>query len=172
MLMGGGRIAEIAMSLLRSFLVTTALFAALPAYAAASPANPSATPPASDATLPAAAGEIAPRPPTAAPTISSGLVITLNTTGDFERKTLGYGCTGIEESLSVDYLNAAPNYLAMIPLDGSVLLFNTVLAGSGAKYVSGTYVWWTKGTDGSLYDLTEGPNAKPILTCSEVNNTP
>jgi membrane-bound inhibitor of C-type lysozyme len=93
-------------------------------------------------------------------------------TGDFERKTVGYGCTGIEESLSVDYLNAAPNYLAMIPIDGSVLLFNTVLAGSGAKYVSGKYVWWTKGTDGSLYDLTEGPNAKPILTCSEVNNTP
>lgn len=162
------------MSLLRSFLVTTALLAVLPAYAASSSAgasNPLPPPPGADAAAPSAAGEAA--PPTAMPpAASSGLAITLNPTGDFERKTVGYGCTGVEESLSVDYLNAAPNYLAMIPLDGSVLLFNTVLAGSGAKYVSGKYVWWTKGTDGSLYDLTEGPNAKPILTCSEVNNTP
>jgi membrane-bound inhibitor of C-type lysozyme len=155
------------MTLLRSLLVTAALFAALPANAASSPASPT-----SDAAGPSAADEAPPQSTPASPAISSALVITLNTTGDFERKTVGYGCTGMQDSLSVDYLNAAPNYLAMIPLDGSVLLFNTVLAGSGAKYVSGKYVWWTKGADGSLYDLTEGPNAKPILTCSEVNNTP
>jgi membrane-bound inhibitor of C-type lysozyme len=162
------------MSLLRSFLVTTALLATLPAHAASSPASPGSPPPAAaaDAAAPAAAGETTPRAPAAPPAISSSLTITLNTAGDFERKTVGYGCKGIENALSVDYLNAAPNYLAMIPLDGSVLLFNTVLAGSGAKYVSGKYVWWTKGTDGSLYDLTEGPNAKPILTCSEVSDTP
>jgi membrane-bound inhibitor of C-type lysozyme len=159
------------MTLLRTLLVTTALLVALPADAASSPASSNSAP-ASDVAGTATADEAAPPPPAAPPAISSALVITLNTAGDFERKTVGYGCTGIEASLSVDYLNAAPNYLAMIPLDGSVLLFNTVLAGSGAKYVSGKYVWWTKGTDGSLYDLTEGPNAKPILTCSEVNNTP
>jgi membrane-bound inhibitor of C-type lysozyme len=163
------------MSLLRTILVTTALLATLPAYAAASPASTNSAPaalPATDVAAPVAADEAAPSSPTTPPAISSSLTVTLNTTGDFERKTVGYGCKGVQDSLSVDYLNAAPNYLAMIPLDGSVLLFNTVLAGSGAKYVSGKYVWWTKGTDGSLYDLTEGPNAKPILTCSEVNDTP
>jgi membrane-bound inhibitor of C-type lysozyme len=159
------------MTLLRTLLVTTALLVALPANAASSPASSNSAP-ASDVAGTATADEAAPPPPAAPPATSSALVITLNTAGDFERKTVGYGCTGIEASLSVDYLNAAPNYLAMIPLDGSVLLFNTVLAGSGAKYVSGKYVWWTKGTDGSLYDLTEGPNAKPILSCSDVNNTP
>ena len=162
------------MSLLRTLLVMTALLAALPAHAASSPASTSDAPsaaPADDAATPAT-DQATPQPVATPPAISSGLAITLNTTGDFDRKTVGYGCKGIQDSLSVDYLNAAPNYLAMIPLDGSVLLFNTVLAGSGAKYVSGKYVWWTKGQDGSLYDLTEGPNAKPILTCSEVNDTP
>lgn len=160
------------MSLLRTVLVTTALVTALPAYAASSPASSAPAPAPDSGTAAPAAAEAAPQPAAAPPAISSSLAITLNTTGDFERKTVGYGCQGIQETLSVDYLNAAPNYLAMIPLDGSVLLFNTVLAGSGAKYVSGKYVWWTKGQDGSLYDLTEGPNAKPILTCSEVNDTP
>ena len=100
------------------------------------------------------------------------VVITLGATGDFERKTVSYGCQGDQDSLAVDYLNAAPNYLALIPLDGSTLVFNTVLSGSGAKYVAGKYVWWTKGSDASLYDLTQGDKAKPILTCSEVNDTP
>jgi membrane-bound inhibitor of C-type lysozyme len=171
MLLHGGESPEIPMTLLRSLLVTTALLAAWPAFAASSPASSNGTP-ASDAAGPTAGEEVAPQRPAAPLPVSSALVITLNTTGDFERKTVGYGCTGIQASLSVDYLNAAPNYLAMIPLDGSVLLFNTVLAGSGAKYVSGKYVWWTQGTDGNLYDLTEGPNAKPVLTCAEVNNTP
>jgi membrane-bound inhibitor of C-type lysozyme len=157
------------MGLLRIVLVSVAMLAALPAYAAsASGSNVAPTDNADAASAPA--DQSTPQPP--ASTAASSIVITLNTVGDFDRKTVNYGCEGIQDSLSVDYINAAPNYLAMIPLDGSTLLFNTVLAGSGAKYVSGKYVWWNKGTDGSLYDLTEGPNAKPVLACSEVNDTP
>jgi membrane-bound inhibitor of C-type lysozyme len=122
---------------------------------------------------PAVAGPVVATPePDATPTAASALTITLGTTGDFERKTIKYGCQGDQDSLSVDYLNVAPNYLALIPIDGTTLLFNTVLSASGARYAAGKYIWLTKGADGSLYDLTEGANAKPILTCSEVNETP
>ena len=92
--------------------------------------------------------------------------------GDFDRKTVKYGCQGQDAQLSVEYINAAPNYLALVPVDEGTLVFTTVLAGSGARYAAGKYVWSTKGPDASLYDLTAGANAKPILTCSEVNETP
>jgi len=117
--------------------------------------------------------EVAPATPLSGlPPVSSALTITLATSGDFERKTVHYGCTGDQDSISIDYINAAPNYLALVPIDGTVLVFNTVLAASGAKYVAGKYVWWNKGNTASLYDLTQGENAKPILTCNEVQETP
>jgi len=115
-------------------------------------------------------GPASPAPPP--PAVSSALTITLGATGDFERKTVQYGCTGDQESISVDYINAPPNYLALLPLDGATLVFNTVLAASGAKYAAGKYVWWNKGNTASLYDLTQGENAKPVLTCNEVTETP
>jgi len=119
-------------------------------------------------------GPATPEPATAAiPAATSAVIITLGTTGDFERKTVHYGCEGGDVgNLSVDYINAAPNYLALVPLDGSTLVFNTVLSGSGAKYAAGKYVWWTKGNEASLYDLTQGANAKPILTCAETEQAP
>jgi membrane-bound inhibitor of C-type lysozyme len=114
-------------------------------------------------------------PATAAPveTVTSAVTITLGTSGDIERKSTKYGCEGGDtSSLAVDYINAPPNYLALVPIDGTTLVFNTVLAASGAKYAAGKYVWWSKGTEASLYDLTQGEKAKPVLTCSEINETP
>jgi membrane-bound inhibitor of C-type lysozyme len=102
-----------------------------------------------------------PQPAEAIPSAASAITITLGTTGDFERRSVKYGCEGDVSELTVDYINAAPNFLALVPIDGTVLVFNTVLSGSGAK-----------GNDASLYDLTQGQNAKPILTCSSVNETP
>ena len=110
--------------------------------------------------------------PAPSPTATSSVTISLGTTGDFDRKTVKYGCQGQDAQLSVEYINAAPNYLALLPVDEGTLVFTTVLAGSGARYAAGKYVWSTKGPDASLYDLTAGANAKPILTCSEVNETP
>lgn len=106
------------------------------------------------------------------PTATSAVVITLGTAGDFQRKAVTYGCEGQDAPIQVDYLNAAPNYLALIPIDGSTLVFNTVLSASGARYAAGKYIWSTKGPDASLYDLTQGANAKPVLTCTELNETP
>lgn len=141
--------------------------AALCGPANAAPAAPAAAP------APAVV-QVGPATPISppVPSATSAVVITLGTAGDFQRKAVSYGCEGQEAPIQVDYLNAAPNYLALIPIDGSTLVFNTVLSASGARYAAGKYVWWTKGPDASLYDLTQGPNAKPVLTCTELNETP
>jgi membrane-bound inhibitor of C-type lysozyme len=52
---------------------------------------------------------------------------------------------------------------ARLRVRGKDLLFVNTLAASGVKYVAGPYVWWTKGNQGDLYDITEGPNAAPII---------
>lgn len=132
-------------------------------------AGPALAQPATDSSTPLSV----PAPTAVAPAIGSALTITLGTAGgDFERRSIAYNCKGDVPTLTVDYLNAAPNYLALIPIDGSTLVFNTVLSASGARYAAGKYVWWTKGNDSSLYDETQGENAAPILTCTAANDTP
>jgi membrane-bound inhibitor of C-type lysozyme len=95
--------------------------------------------------------------------------VILNFSGNFERNVLQYDC-GLSEPLSVDYINAAPNFLAIVPVDGQKLVFVTVLSGSGAKYAAGEFEWWTKGSEATLMNLTT-PDAEP-MTCTEISETP
>ncbi len=99
---------------------------------------------------------------------STGLTVS----GDAEIKTVKYDCEH-HDPIVVQYLNAAPNFLAIVPIDkvGSLVFVNT-LSGSGAKYESGQYVWWSKGNDATLSDVTEGLDAAPVLSCSEEVDTP
>jgi membrane-bound inhibitor of C-type lysozyme len=152
-------------------LLFACLAVASPAAAAApsAPAAPTAivvSPATPEATAPAAVAAAS------LPTVSSAVTISLGTTGDFDRKSVAYSCDGVDEPLTVEFINAPPNYLALVPIDGTVLVFNTVLSASGAKYAAGKYVLLTKGSDASLYDLTEGPSAKPVLSCTSVDQTP
>lgn len=105
--------------------------------------------------------------------VESTLQLQLSTDQDFERRIISYDCA-TETPLTVTYLNAAPNFLAVVPVEGETepLLFVAVMSGSGARYASGHWVWWTQGPEASLYDATQGEDADPVLTCSEVNNTP
>jgi membrane-bound inhibitor of C-type lysozyme len=95
----------------------------------------------------------------------------LTITGDAERKLTRYDCEGAD-SFDVEYVNAAPNFLALLPVDGQTYLFASVIAASGARYASGQYVWWTKGPDAELYDVSQGEDAPAIFTCSEHIQTP
>lgn len=104
--------------------------------------------------------------------LSSSLQIVIELSGDAERNVIKYQCENAEELLEVEYLNAEPNYLAILTKDGKKLIFASALSASGVRYVSGQYEWWTKGPDASFYDRTEGPDAAPQLTCTEFNNTP
>ena len=79
------------------------------------------------------------------------------------RTTAHYDCAG--KAVAVEYLNVEPDHLAIVPVEGSKRIFVLVMSGSGARYASGRYIWWSKGTEASLYDETKGPDASPILTC-------
>lgn len=111
--------------------------------------------------------------PSTAGAIETSIQIELSTNTDFERRVMVYDC-GATEPISVTYINAAPNFLAIVPIaeEPEPLIFASVIAASGARYASGQWVWWSKGADASLYDATLGEDAEPVLTCSELNNTP
>ena len=67
--------------------------------------------------------------------------------------------------LAVSYYNAPPVALASLTVGGEFVVLANVLSGSGARYAGGRFIWWSKGKDGDLYDLTKGESAPP-LTCT------
>ncbi|MBO9587462.1 MliC family protein [Devosia sp.] len=117
-----------------------------------------------------APAETAPTAP-AAPTVTATLTLSLEATSDIERRTVIYQCddgTGFR----TQYVNAAPNFLAILPVEGDTYIFVTTVSGSGARYVSGPYEWWTKGDEATLRDLQAAEDAPPLATCLAAANTP
>lgn len=96
--------------------------------------------------------------------------VILNFSGNFERNVVRYECEGIEEPLTVEYINAAPNFLAILPIGPQKLLFVSTVAASGVKYVAGQYEWWSKGSDATLTDLMANPQTP--ASCLEITETP
>ena len=95
--------------------------------------------------------------------------------GDAQRRVVTYDCTPAEgepTTMQVEYINAAPNFLAIVPLPEGSMIFASVISGSGARYAAGQYVWWTKGPEVDLYDTSQGEDAPPISHCSEHIQTP
>lgn len=80
------------------------------------------------------------------------------------RVTQKYTCaTG--RIVQVTYLNATNGQsFAVLPVKGKQMLFVNVLSGSGAKYQAGSYTWWTKGPQATLYDAMQGDDAPPLLS--------
>ena len=101
----------------------------------------------------------------------AGITLGLSLGGNAEIKTVQYACEQ-HDPVTMQYINAAPNYLAVLPLDGQQLVFVSVVAASGTKYVSGQYVLFSKGPQISLQDTTEGLDAAPVLQCTEDNLAP
>lgn len=67
----------------------------------------------------------------------------------------------------VRYVNADPNYFAVLSVDGGEpRVFVAVLAASGVRYVSGPYQWWSKGDGATLSDLRDESAEK---TCTETS---
>tara|TARA_R110002020_G_scaffold2200_15_gene10231 strand:- start:2265 stop:2651 length:387 start_codon:yes stop_codon:yes gene_type:complete len=93
--------------------------------------------------------------------------------GDFDQRVIRYDC-GIEAPLVVTYINAAPNFLAVVPLadEPQPRVFAAVLSASGVRYAAGKWIWSTKGAEASLLDQTLPDDAEPVLACSEINNIP
>lgn len=104
-------------------------------------------------------------------TTGASLTLTLESAGNIERNVVTYQCAD-EQALVVHYVNAAPNFLAILPVDGVNHVFATTLSGSGARYVSGPYEWWSHQGEGTLRDLMQDEDAEPLALCNEISNTP
>lgn len=67
-----------------------------------------------------------------------------------------YSC-GDGAVFSVQYVNAGANSLAILPVDGDMRIFVNVPSASGARYASGTHIWWSKGDGATLEnEIVEG----------------
>lgn len=93
------------------------------------------------------------------------ITISLPQASSVERNVVTYSCPG-RSPMTVEYINAGDNALALVPVEGASLVFAGVLSASGARYAAGPYIWWTKGGNADLYDLRQGDAASPIA-CRE-----
>jgi membrane-bound inhibitor of C-type lysozyme len=80
---------------------------------------------------------------------ATDLTIHLSGSQPITRKKLNFQCDaqGTKMGLpagvfSVEYINGAGNSLAVVPVSGASLIFANVVAGSGARYAAGQYIWW------------------------------
>ncbi len=87
------------------------------------------------------------------------------------QRTVAYRCEDADP-LSVTYIDAAPNFLAIVPHEGNDLIFVGIPGKTGAQYVSGSLVWTADADKGQLTDLVAGADTKPLLDCTQANDTP
>jgi membrane-bound inhibitor of C-type lysozyme len=99
----------------------------------------------------------------------SSVQVMIALSGDAERRIVRYECDGVQP-FAVEYVNAAPNFLALVPVEGHTMVFANVAAASGARYVAGSYEWWTRGAEATFAD-TLRTDAEPV-TCLEHSETP
>lgn len=84
------------------------------------------------------------------------LTIPLPVGGEVTASAARYSCDG-GEAFTVQYINAGANRLALLPVDGEDRIFVNVISGSGARYASGEYIWWSRGASATLEnELSEG----------------
>jgi membrane-bound inhibitor of C-type lysozyme len=90
--------------------------------------------------------------------------LTLDLPGKAERSTVTYSCKGVPP-VTVEYINAGANALAIVNDGNATMVMVSVLSGSGARYAGRQYIWWTKGNSADFYDLTKGEDAAPVFSC-------
>jgi membrane-bound inhibitor of C-type lysozyme len=84
-----------------------------------------------------------------------------------KRSVVNYDCDG--DPLKVEYINSGENAFAILPMRSDRLVFVNVVSGSGVRYASGPYIWWTKGQQASLSDERQ-PSSATVLDCHEEKN--
>ncbi|WP_163025862.1 MliC family protein [Chachezhania antarctica] len=89
----------------------------------------------------------------------TSLSLELDLGADSSVTSVAYKCDTLGD-VQVQYINADANSLALIPIDGEQLIFVNVISGSGARYVSGVYEWWSKGDGARLTNQTDEANAQ------------
>lgn len=98
------------------------------------------------------------------PAVAFADTFTLELPGKAERSTVTYSCEGVPP-VTVEYINAGANSLAIVNDGNETMVMVGVLSGSGARYAGQQYIWWTKGDAADFYDLTKGEDAAPDFSC-------
>ena len=106
--------------------------------------------------------------------VETSMQLVLELEGNAQRDVTTYQCDGIEEPMVVEYINAHPIFLAMVPVEGENLIFVNVISGSGARYVSGQYEWWSRGNEAFFTDAmtAEGESEAEPVTCHSAQDIP
>ncbi|WP_109577680.1 MliC family protein [Aminobacter sp. AP02] len=97
--------------------------------------------------------------------LASTITLELPGNAAVDRQAVSYKCG--DRDIKAEYINAGSNSLAVLTMGDETVVAVTVLSGSGAKYAGQQYVWWTKGDNADLYDLTEGEDAPPLHSCTK-----
>ncbi|MBC8717959.1 MliC family protein [Ochrobactrum sp. Marseille-Q0166] len=72
-----------------------------------------------------------------------------------------------DQNISATYYNAGENSLVQLEMENNTVIAANVLAGSGAKYAGGVYIWWSKGDGADLYNLMDDPDQEKPISCTE-----
>lgn len=104
-----------------------------------------------------------------APAVETSMQLVLNLEGNAQRDVVTYQCEGFDDPLTVEYVNAHPIFLALVPVADESLIFVNVISASGARYASGQYVWWTRGSEAQLYDETADEDAEPVSCFADID---
>ncbi len=108
-------------------------------------------------------------------TFAADLLIHLSGSGPLTHTVVQFSCgpgatkMGLPaEPFSVEYINGAGNSLAILPINGTSLIFVSVQTGSGARYAANQYTWIDAGSRG--VSLSSGSIAgEAHAACSRVN---
>ena len=82
---------------------------------------------------------------------------------DVSRRSVAYVCG--DRTLVAEYIDAGAVSLASLQIGSEYILAANVISASGARYAGGSYVWWIKGDEATLYWKTPEGEA-PLLTCT------
>lgn len=75
--------------------------------------------------------------------------VELDLPGEEQRIEASYSCG--DTLLDVEFINVGDNSLALIAIDGAApLVFASVVAASGARYIGGVYEFWDHGGEASF----------------------
>lgn len=96
--------------------------------------------------------------------ISAKVTLTIPGAAGVDRQIIHYDCGG--RPVSADYINAGATSLALLSIGGDFVVASNVVSGSGAKYMGGHYVWWTKGDAATLIDVMKGKD-EPGIACTK-----
>jgi membrane-bound inhibitor of C-type lysozyme/heat shock protein HslJ len=91
--------------------------------------------------------------------VSSDLVLRVPA-ANVDRSQVSYDCGGL--AVTAEYINAGSISLVQLAIGETVVIASNVVSASGARYMGGSYTWWTKAEAATLFDATKGSDDRGL----------